>query len=143
VRRIAERAGDEELLARARRVTRPGGLLVVANTVSRDFLVARSICGSPRQLYSDIGDYVLVEHPSFDAVNSILHNRWVYYRKDNGNLVLAGEFSFTLRIYTPTELKEIAENVGWRFLEAYNRLHDLAPYRPGEGSLNMVFENPS
>ena len=74
-----DRESDSDLLRRVRRVVRPGGLLIIANTVSRDLVLRTSNC--PRPYLSELKDFIVVEYPEFAPIRSILRNRWVFYRK--------------------------------------------------------------
>ncbi|BEP17922.1 hypothetical protein PYJP_12740 [Pyrofollis japonicus] len=128
------------MLRRTRRVVKPGGLLVVANTASRDLVQRTASC--PKPFMSDLDDFVLAENPEFDPVRSIVKNRWVFYKKSGKNLIYVDEFSFTLRVYTLTELVEMAENTGWVFEAAYHSLETLEPPHPEGSPINAVFRNP-
>jgi len=132
------RRDDLELLRRTARIVRPGGLLVIANTVSRDLVLQRSRC--PKPYVSEFGDIIVAEYPEFDPIRSTLKNRWVFYRRSGRNLLYIDEFSFTLRVYTLTELVEMAESVGWRLEGAYHSLETLEPPRPEGSPINAVFK---
>ncbi|MGC8983413.1 MAG: class I SAM-dependent methyltransferase [Desulfurococcaceae archaeon] len=136
------REDDLVLFERAARVTRPGGLLVVANTVSRDLVVQRELCKCPRPVLSEYGDLVVIEHSEFDSAKSLIKSKWVFYRRHGKNLVYVDEIRFTLRAYTLTELVELAEGAGWKFEAAYHSLETLEPPRPEGSPINAVFRKP-
>lgn len=134
---------DLVLLQKVYRVVRPGGILAVLNTVSRDLVVARRLCAErDMPVVSEWDDLVVIEHPEFDGVRSLLKNRWEYYRRVDGDLKFLGEHEFTLRIYSVNELVELAEEAGWTFEAAYHRLDTLEPYIPGRSGINIVFRRP-
>ncbi|MEB2837342.1 MAG: class I SAM-dependent methyltransferase [Desulfurococcales archaeon] len=138
-----DKARDLELLERTKRVTRPGGVLAILKTASRDQVVARRSCqGGDVPIVSEWEDLVVVEHPEFDGIRSLLRNRWEYYRRSGRNLEFLGEHEFTLRIYTITELVELAEEAGWTLEAAYHRLDTLEPYKPGRSGINIVLRKP-
>ena len=132
-----DREKDLQLLGRIGRIVRSDGLLIIANTVSRELVQRRANC--PKPYMSEIGDFIVVENPVFDPIRSILRNKWVFYKKSGRDLLYVDEFSFTLRIYTLTELIEMAESVGWSFEAVYHSLETLEPPHPEGSPINVVF----
>lgn len=132
-----DREKDLELLRRIRRIVRSDGLLIIANTTSRELVQRRGSC--PKPYMSEIGDFIVVENPEFDPIRSIVRNKWVFYKKMGRDLNYVDEFSFKLRIYTLTELVEMAENAGWRLEAAYHSLETLEPPHPEGSPINAVF----
>ncbi|MCE4619443.1 MAG: class I SAM-dependent methyltransferase [Desulfurococcales archaeon] len=129
---------DVELLSRVRRIIVPGGKLFVLRQADRDLIVARNaFCGTDT-IVSDLGDLLVVEKPRFDPVASTLTNTWIYYRRNEGELEYMGEGGFTIRIYTVTELVDIARRAGWE-LEALYGSPGGNPYIPGRTNTNAVF----
>ncbi len=139
-----DKARDLELLERITRVTRPGGILAILATASRDLVVARQVCrGGDKPMISEMGDLVLFEYPEFDGVRSVVRNRWEYYRRTDRGLELLGRHEFVIRVYTVSELVELAEAVGWRLEAAYHRLDSLEGYIPGRSGINIVLRRSS
>ncbi len=129
---------DVELLGRLRRIAAPEGRLFVLRQVDRDTVVVSSArCGSDARV-SDLGELLVVERPRFDPVNSVLENTWVYYRKRGDELEFLGKASFTMRIYTITELVDLASRAGWRLEALYSNLRG-DPFVPGLSGVNAVF----
>ncbi len=134
---------DVELLSKARSVTRPGGKLLILRQANRDLLVARqAMCGEGPYCKDDEGEVVVVENPKFDPVTSILDNTWTFYKRRGMDLVFLGRLSFTLKIYTVTEIIEIAEKAGWRLEALYGSLR-MEPFIAGKSGVNAVFTNHS
>ena len=130
---------DLELLRGIRRVVKEGGALAILNTISRDSVGRRAgECGYPT-VVQDLGDWVVMESPSFDPVRSRLFNRWSYYRKEGRDLLFEDEFSFDLRVYSLNELVETASRAGWRLIAAYHDLKDFSEFVPGKSPLNVLF----
>jgi hypothetical protein len=130
-----------ELLRRTRNIVRPGGLLLVVNTVTRELVQSCARC--PRPFMNAAGDVVVLENPRFDPIRSSLHNKWTFYRRRGKDLLCMDEISFTLRIYTLTELAETAEATGWRLEAAYHNPETLEPPRPEGSPINAVFRRTS
>ena len=87
---------------------------------------------------SDLGDLLVIERHSFDPVTSVLENTWAYYRKKGDKLMFLGKASFRIRIYTLTELVDVASKAGWRLEAVYGSLNQ-DPFIPGRTTVNAVF----
>ena len=134
---------DEELLREARRAVEPGGRLLILRQLDRDRIVGESARCPRGTVVNDLGGVLLVESPRFDPLTSVLENTWTYYeRLPDGSLRLLATSRFRLRLYTLTELADIATRAGWRLEAVYGGL-SMEPYRPGRTMLNLVLENPS
>lgn len=133
---------DIEILRNIKKVTKDQGYLLILNTVSLDLVALRSSLCRVEGVVNEIDEeYMLIEKPRFDPKTSIVENTWLFYRKEGKNLKYIDEISFRLKVYTLHELVEIAEKAGWRFVNAYQDLVTLRPYKPGLSSLNVVFKN--
>ncbi|ALL00265.1 hypothetical protein Pyrde_0215 [Pyrodictium delaneyi] len=132
---------DELVLRKAWGVVRPGGLLVIANTASYDRIGLRQgLYGSGITFLSKVSDeFMTFEQPRFDPVESILVNRWVFYRREGMDLRYLGEVEFRIRIYTLHELVELARRAGWELVEAVDDPLRATPYRSCRSSFNLVF----
>ncbi len=102
--------GDTQGLREFRRVLRPGGRLVV-ETIHRDRLVR---VFQPHR-WERLPDGYLIEESRFDSVESVMENT-VTYLSDGGEWQ---EFPYRLRIYTPTELVEMAREAGFEEVACY------------------------
>ena len=135
---------DLALLGEAARLARVGGRLFILRQAHRDLLVCRrSLCGfSP--VFKGGEDYgiVVVEDAFFDPIGSVLENTWTYYRRSGDDLVFAGRAGFRIRIYSVTELVDLAGRVGWRLEGVYGSLRG-DPFDPARTGLNIVFRRES
>ncbi|MCE4600114.1 MAG: methyltransferase domain-containing protein [Desulfurococcales archaeon] len=130
---------DVELLSRIRRITSPEGKLFILRQTDRDLIVARNAhCGTD-VIAGDLGDLLVMERPRFDPVTSILENTWAYYRKRGDELEFLGKSSFRMRIYSISELVDMASRAGWRLEALYGNLN-RDPFIPGRTSVNAVFK---
>ncbi|MEB3780681.1 MAG: hypothetical protein GSR85_10730 [Desulfurococcales archaeon] len=129
---------DIELLSRMRRITVSGGKLFILRHVDRDVVVARNAQCRIDIVTSDFRDLLVIERPRFDPVTSILENTWTYYRKRGDELEFLGKASFKMRIYTVTELVDMASKAGWGLEALYGSLNQ-DPFIPGCTNVNAVF----
>ncbi len=128
---------DIELLSRIRKIIVPGGKLFILRHTDRDTIVARNAQCRMDTIASDLGDLFVIEKPRFDPVTSILQNTWIYYKKKGYELEFLGKQGFKIRIYTVTELIDIASKAGWKLEALYGSLNQ-DPFIPGRTSINAV-----
>ncbi|MCE4626352.1 MAG: class I SAM-dependent methyltransferase [Desulfurococcales archaeon] len=139
-----EKEKDLELLKKIQRITKPNGLLAILRTVNRDLVLARRICERGNiPVISEWEDILVIERPEFDGVNSLLRNKWEYYKRENRDLKFLGEHEFTLRIYSINELIDLAVEAGWRLEAAYHDLVEFKEYIPGRSGINIVLRKPA
>ncbi len=133
---------DLEVLRAARKAVKEGGLLVIANTANRDRAVAlRALTGGTDTPYvSEAGRYVLIEYPRFDPTSSTITSKWEFYVRRGRDLIYVDEVEFTLRLYTLSELVEMAKEAGWKYEIAYHDLETFKSYIPGLSPFNVVFK---
>lgn len=102
--------GDRQMLGEFLRVLRPGGALVI-ETMHRDRLMA---IFQPHTWEPLEGDSLVAEARSFDPVAGEIETEHI--------LVAGGSrrsFTYTLRVYTATELARMLEAVGFREIECF------------------------
>lgn len=102
--------GDTQALREFRRVLRPGGRLVV-ETMHRDRLIR---IFQPRR-WERLPKGYLLEESRFDPVESVMENN-VIFLPDEGE---PQEWPYELRVYTPTELVEMARAAGFEEIACY------------------------
>ncbi len=120
---------DLEVLRQARRLTRRGGLLLIVDTANQDHTAfAASFCG--RSLFSDFGDFAVVEESEYDPKRSRVKTKWTYYEKRGRDLKYVGEAGYDVRVYALHELVALAERAGWKFQEAFRNLELRTQFRP-------------
>ncbi len=135
---------DIEILSRIRRITRPGGYLLILSQASYESAATMySFCGTAGYMDEIDEETILVEKPVFDPISSTIESTWIYYRKKGQDLEYIGETRLRLRLYTLHELVSIAEKAGWKLKEVYGRLKTLEPYKPGLTGLNLILQNPA
>ena len=132
---------DREILSKIRYVTRENGYLFILWTANYELLSRRAtICGTPSYIDDIDKEYVLVEKPSFDPIQSTIESTWEFYRKRNKDLIYVDEIKLRLKLYTLHELVEIARDSGWELVAAYHDIRDKSTYKPGHSPFNLVFK---
>ena len=112
------------------------GLFFVLNTMSHEYLLNHYCHG----LYNETDKYlVLHQDGKFDRFHSVNTEKWVFYEKNGQDLRYVDELKMRLRIYSLSEIVEMAEAAGLRLLEAYDNVRNLAPARP-DSTINVVFQ---
>jgi SAM-dependent methyltransferase len=102
---------------------RPGGRVLV-DTAHRDAVAARLSRGTkPAERLAD--GTLVVEEPTFDCISGRVDTTW-YWSGPTGK----GRKSASLRLYTATELIQLLQSSGLRFLSAY-RGCSLEPFQSG------------
>lgn len=135
---------DKLALRNIAKHVRPGGLLVVANTASYDNVgLGQGICSSSASLSMAGDELVVVEEHRFDPVESVVTNKWTFYRLDGKDLCYLDEVEFRLRIYTLRELVTLARRADWELVEAVDDPVKATPYKPCGSPFNLVFRRTS
>ncbi len=127
---------DQRMFKLVARRLRKGGVFLVLNTMSQEFLL-NHYC---HRMYDETDRYILLHKGNeFDRFHSTNKEKWVFYEKSGADLKYVDELDLNLRIYSSAEIVEMAEVAGMRFVEAFDNLRDLAPARP-DSTINMVFK---
>jgi ubiquinone/menaquinone biosynthesis C-methylase UbiE len=126
---------DEDLsvFKQARKLTRDGGILFIAETVHRDSLNL-SFCPSSFTLYENI---VLVEERKWDVLTSKLRTTWSFYAKNGDNLRLIDRIMFDIYVYSVSELASMLREAGWETVATYGNLATGQLFSPWT-ELNLV-----
>ena len=133
---------DKQLLETLHQAIKPGGVLVIANTVSYDRAAfSQGVCSCQGPFLTMLENYALVEKPILDPETNTLTNTWTIYRLEDKNLLYLGQATFQLRLYTLKELRELAAQTGWRLEAAYHDPLRETPYRPGISKFNIVLRH--
>lgn len=132
-----DRRTDERIFAMAGRRLRKGGIFMVLDTMSREWLL-NHYCPA---IYEDVGDYLIIHRGKFDRSHSRNFEHWNYYRKQGRDLIFEAELDTDLRIYAHHEITEMAERAGMKFETAFDNLALFDPVRP-DSRINMVFKRP-
>jgi SAM-dependent methyltransferase len=115
---------------------RKNGLFLLLNTMSHEYLL-NHYC---RGLYNETDKYVVLHQDvRFDRFHSVNTETWVFYEKDGKDLRYVDEMKMKLRIYTLSEIVEMAEAAHLKLLQAYDSVVNLVPARP-DSTINVVFQ---
>ena len=128
-----DKSEDLAVFKQARRLTRDGGVLFIAETVHRDSLNLR-FCPSSFTLHEDI---VLVEETSWDALTSKLRTTWSFYAKNGNDLKFIDRIVFNIYVYSVSELASMLREAGWETVATYGNLATRQPFSPWT-ELNLV-----
>ncbi len=130
-----DRRTDEIIFKKVARLLKKNGIFMILNTMSRERLLS-IFCSS---LYEETDKYLKLNKIIYDKMHSIIHNKWVFYKKVNKDLLYEDEFDFDLRVYALPELVDMGEKAGLQFKEAYHSLLTLQPAQ-GDSAANLVFQ---
>lgn len=128
---------DQRLFFKVARLLKKKGVFLILVTMSRERLL--SIFNT--KLYHDSGPYVVLNDNTMDRNRSIIHNRWIFYKRKGRDLVYEDELAFSLRIYAIPEFVAMAEKAGMEFREAFHSIVTLEPAR-SDSPANLVFQKP-
>ncbi|RLG86266.1 MAG: hypothetical protein DRO39_03640 [Thermoprotei archaeon] len=131
---------DEDILRQAAEVSKDDGFLIIADTVSRDYIAFLSSFVGRMRWFVDYGGYVVVEEPLYNPVTAKLHVKQTFYRRRGRDMIYEGCAHFTIRLYSLNELASIARRSGWC---VYDALKAPTPTWGGYSSfssLNVVFK---
>ena len=124
---------DLRTFTSVRAIAGPYSRLVI-NTVSRDYLIKNF---QPNSI-SRIRDTELHEIRHLNMEESVMENRWKFYKKRRGSLQLALDVPISHRVYSLHELKNLLESAGWKYLESYGSLRDLTPLTTDSVHMTVV-----
>ncbi len=128
-----DKSEDLAVFKQARRLTREGGVLFIAETVHRDSLNLR-FCPSSFTLHEDI---VLVEEARWDALTSRLRTTWSFYVKNGDDLRFIDRIVFDIYVYSVSELASMLREAGWETVATYGNLATRQQFSPWT-ELNLV-----
>ncbi len=120
------RNDDLSIFRQARRLTREGGLLFIAEASHRDYANLRF---GP-SLFTQYEDTVVLENPVWNTLTSRLKNVWSFYAKEGDDLKFIDRIGFDIYIYSASELASLLQEAGWETLAAYGSLATQQPFTP-------------
>ncbi|MDH4211140.1 MAG: methyltransferase domain-containing protein [candidate division WOR-3 bacterium] len=130
-----DKKADEGLFRTVARRMKKGALFLVFNTMSQEYLL-QHYC---THMFNETDKYVVLHKDNrFDRYRSENIETWVFYEKTGNDLIYVDELKLKLRIYSLSELVEMADKAGFEFVDAYDSLKDLTPARP-DSTINAVF----
>ncbi len=104
---------DIHILKSVRELVKPLGFLIMADMVNKDYIVLLNSLVGNVETYTDYGSYVIVERSVYNHVTSEILIKQKFYRKVYNNLEYLDEVYFKMRVYSLSELIEIAKKAGW------------------------------
>lgn len=114
-------------------ITSRRGLLVI-ETVNRDYLVKNFQSHS----VSELDGIEWHDSRRLNLETSFMENSWKFYRKTRGSLKLVSDIPVSHRVYSLHELKKLVESAGWKYLESYGTLRELAPLTTDSFHMTLV-----
>ena len=126
---------DTKILAQARSLAEPKGLLVI-DTVNRDAFIASSL--DRLKVYNEYGRLVVLEEPTPDYSASRVSTKWRFYSRDGNDLKYIDTVEYNVRQYSFHELVGMISKAGWTLLGAYDHLRTLQTFTPKSSRIVIV-----
>jgi len=125
---------DISILKQVHDVSEPGSLLII-DTVDKEYYINNA----GKSIINEIGNHLIIQRFKLNQALSSVKVDWSYYirDKDEYTLRLITNTQLLLRIYSLSELRELALRAGWSLIETYSDIGEK-PYKPG-GRLFAVF----
>ncbi len=105
------------VLERVSRALKPGGALLIDLVNPVIAMYEAYMNRGVKRVWSEAGDYIELEEAEFDVREARVNVKRRFYRKSDGCFV--DERSFTIRIYTFWELRDLMKKAGLRLEKAY------------------------
>ncbi len=109
---------DRDIFRRVRRITKPNGLFLILNAVSRDAYAG----GLKPRTYEVIGENLFLYEHEFDVLTSTHKWRWMWYRYEGRDLRFVDEAALELRVYAIHEVVRMLRDAEWEIVDI---LHDI------------------
>ena len=130
---------DLQVLRQARSLAKEGSLLLILDTANQDWTAFFNTYLRSGDYFIDYGDFAVVEHHEYDPTTSRAKTKWLFYDKAGKDLRFVDEVEYEVRLYALHELVRIAQEAGWKFLEAFKNLKIRSPFVP-VGPINAIFK---
>lgn len=104
---------DINILSSTRKFVKDSGALFLVDFVHKDHLAIESALIGPRTIAYDYGDYVVLEYTIFNPISSEIFIKQRFYRKEGPDLVYIDEALFKMRVYSLSEIVDMARRSGW------------------------------
>jgi len=124
---------DQLIFSKARKLTKKGGILIIANCMSRDFQIKRF---QPK-IWEKTESIIVLHENEFYYQTSKLRSTWRFFEQVDNDLKFLKELELELRLYSIHELIQILRRAGWETIEAYKNIITLEPFDP-LGPINIV-----
>jgi ubiquinone/menaquinone biosynthesis C-methylase UbiE len=130
---------DEMILAKIRRITRKGGVLVIGEC---DHLGQLMLSFDKTRVYES-KDGVMISEASMDYVSGMFTAVFKYYTREGDVLKYRDSFNYQARIYSVSELSSLLGRAGWKVTKVYESIEGLYPFThraifKGTTSMNIV-----
>jgi 2-polyprenyl-3-methyl-5-hydroxy-6-metoxy-1,4-benzoquinol methylase len=124
---------DLNVLKQARKLSREGAILFIAETMHTEYL---SIKFAPTA-YRELDNIVMLEDRNYNPINARANTSWIFYKRHGKNLQYIDRIDIDHHVYSPSELASLVKDAGWEPLVFYGNLAKLQPMTPLTG-LNIV-----
>ncbi|MEM1645952.1 MAG: class I SAM-dependent methyltransferase [Ignisphaera sp.] len=104
---------DIDVLLQVRNVTKDNGVLLFVDFVNRDYTAMEFTFLGTKTITYDYENYVVLETTIFNPVTSEILIKQLFYRKEGRNLVYVDELYFRMKVYSLSELVNLAKRSGW------------------------------
>jgi len=104
---------DKEIFRRVYKITRPGGLFMILNTVSLELYASYY----RKNVVEFFGEDIFIDINEFDVETATLRAKWRWYRRDGENLKFMDEIELRLRIYAKHEIVRMFREAGWEVVD--------------------------
>ncbi|MEM1920174.1 MAG: methyltransferase domain-containing protein [Ignisphaera sp.] len=129
---------DVRILSTIRNMVKDSGVLMFVDFVNKDYLVMELGLIGPRLVVYDYDDVIVLEHTIFNPVVSEILIKQRFYRKEGLNYIFLDEAMFRMRIYSLSELVDIARRSGWCIHKVLKDVEGEPGYTPLK-PLNIIF----
>jgi SAM-dependent methyltransferase len=126
---------DESVFRQVAKLLKKKGLFLILQTMSRE----RLLSFFHPHMYDEDEQYIRLDHNDFDKKRSVIHNKWVFYKKIKKDLKYIDEIAFSLRIYSLPEIVDMAEKCGLSLVGAYDLITTMQPFQ-NNSPINVVFQ---
>jgi len=114
---------DFKMFKDARKLVNEGGILIIADTISKESLL---INFNP-STYSEFDDIIVLHNAHFDPIESVIDDLWRFYEKRGSNLFYLDSVRVRIRVYSISEIKSMLKKAGWKVIAAYDSIFTLEP----------------
>lgn len=124
---------DLSIFEQARKLSRQGAILFIAETMHAEYLSVRFTPTS----YTELDNILMLENRKYDPITSNMSTSWIFYDKREQNLKFIDRVDFENHIYSLSELSSLLREAGWETMASYGNFSTLQAMSPLT-SLNIV-----
>lgn len=104
---------DVRILTSIKNLVKDNGVLLMVDFVNKEYIAVEKMFIGTKTIAYDYGDYLVLEHSIFNPITSELFIKQRFYRKESQNLIYIDDTVFKMRIYSLSEIVDIAKKSGW------------------------------